>query len=54
MSCRTGKMRYRDELDAKIALARVRWKDRGEKRCYRCPLCRGWHLTSQERKAKAA
>lgn len=44
----TDKVRYRDELGAKIALANTQAKDHGEKRVYRCPICRGWHLTSQE------
>lgn len=51
---RTGKVRYRTELDAKIRLAKLQWKDHGEKRCYRCPFCRGWHTTSQEKKGMAA
>lgn len=46
------KRRYRDRLDALIALARIR-RD-GERRIYRCPLCRGWHLTSQERRSTDA
>lgn len=46
MSCSTGKIRYRDRLGAQIALAGTRRKDRSEARAYRCPDCRGWHLTS--------
>ncbi len=50
------KIRYRTELDAKIALASTqgaaaRGHDkRAECRIYRCPIasCRGFHLTSQE------
>lgn len=45
------KRRYRDEIAAKIALARVnapcRGSRRAESRAYRCPNCKGWHLTSQ-------
>jgi hypothetical protein len=50
--CKTGKIRYRDELAAKIALANTK-RTRGsrslkeEKRAYRCPHCTGWHLTSR-------
>jgi hypothetical protein len=44
-----GKVRYRTLLDAKIALLRI---DRGnepqERRYYKCPRCRGWHLTKME------
>lgn len=46
------KRRYRDELGAKVALASAQARDKGEKRAYRCPFCRGWHLTSQERKPR--
>lgn len=47
--CPTGKFRHRDEIAAKVALSRV---ERGagtrrEQRAYRCPCCRGWHLTSR-------
>jgi hypothetical protein len=50
------KIRYRDKLAAKLALARTAHKDgshrpKAERRVYRCPSCRGWHLTSQERAA---
>ncbi|MFI8962091.1 hypothetical protein ACIGO8_08240 [Streptomyces sp. NPDC053493] len=48
-SCRTGKARYRDEVAAKLALARIDTGhgNRRERRAYRCPHCRGWHLTSR-------
>lgn len=49
--CRySGKVRYYDRLAAMIALAgarNCRSSRRCERRYYRCPLCRGWHLTSQ-------
>lgn len=48
------KARYRDELDAMIALANMSSDDRAkrrEQRAYRCPSCRGWHLTSQPKRA---
>lgn len=43
------KIRYRNELDAKLALAstqRSRNPRRKERRYYRCPECKSWHLTS--------
>lgn len=44
------KIRYRDRIAALIALASTRRADRDESRAYRCPICHGWHLTSQERR----
>lgn len=45
------KVRYRDHLAAKIALASTFRPDkparRNEVRAYRCPVCKGWHLTSK-------
>lgn len=52
---KSGKVRYRTLLDAKIALAdthRNPKSKRDEKRYYRCPYCDGWHLTSKEWKTK--
>ncbi len=51
MRCR-DKIRYRDEIAAKLALATARRKDSSrrdkvETRIYACPICHGWHLTSQ-------
>lgn len=43
-------MRYYDKLDALIALAKLRRQDKPghtECRAYRCPKCKGWHLTSR-------
>jgi len=49
---KTGKLRYRDELGARIALAKLQSrrssKRRLERRYYHCPFCSGWHLTSKE------
>lgn len=54
MKC--AKVRYRDEIGAKIALASTRaasdrkaeaGEKRRENRVYRCPKCKGYHLTSQ-------
>ena len=47
-----GKIRYRDEIAAALALATVRHQDgprrpKLEQRAYRCPACGGWHLTSK-------
>lgn len=47
---KTRKVSYHTELDAKIALAELKHKDKGQQRCYRCSFCRRWHLTSQERR----
>jgi hypothetical protein len=49
VSCR--KRRYRDEVAAKLVLATIQRKgnsarDKTEARAYRCPSCKGWHLTS--------
>lgn len=47
-----SKQRFRDEIAAKLALAEIQRKGKGsrektEQRAYRCPDCRGWHLTSR-------
>lgn len=50
---RNRKVRYRDELAAMIALANTARPGRSareEWRTYRCPLCKGWHLTSQPKR----
>jgi hypothetical protein len=52
MRCRSGKIGYRDELGAKIALATRSARDKGEKRYYLCNLCSRYHLTSQEQKTE--
>lgn len=47
-----SKVRYRDRIAALLALAKLEHDDKpghDERRAYRCPKCRGWHLTSQER-----
>lgn len=51
MTC--PKRRYPSALDARIALSLMReGAKRREARAYRCPECKGWHLTSlRERKA---
>jgi len=47
----TGKVSFRDEIAAKIALGRLAarpLRERKEQRTYACPFCHHWHLTSQE------
>lgn len=47
------KVRYRDSLEAKMALARITNtsnRDRVPQRSYKCPHCKGWHLTSQNKR----
>jgi hypothetical protein len=52
MTC--SKIRYRDRVAALLALASTarneQRREKNEKRAYRCDRCRGWHLTSQERR----
>lgn len=54
---RCAKVRYPDKLGAKIALASTQASEaqhrkqvsrRAEVRAYRCPDCKGWHLTSRK------
>lgn len=45
----THKVAFRDELDAKMALARRIRNDKGEVRVYQCPFCHKFHLTSQKK-----
>jgi hypothetical protein len=46
-------VRYRTEVDAKMALAYREWKDKGEVRAYHHSQCGGWHLTSQQYAGRA-
>lgn len=53
-SCK-AKVRYRDRIAALVSLAVLRRQDNAghaETRAYRCPICRGWHLTSQEPRSR--
>ncbi len=57
MAC--SKVRYRDEIAAKLALASTGTKRHSrrvkeEKRHYRFPRCKGWHLTSQAYRPRSA
>lgn len=51
MTCPSRKIRYRDEIGARIALGLIKQKRerraKRERSAYHCPLCAGWHLTSQ-------
>jgi hypothetical protein len=46
-----AKRRYRSEIDALIALSNAGnahdGRAKAEVRHYRCPKCKGWHLTSK-------
>jgi hypothetical protein len=46
----SGKIQYRTEIDAKLAIAGFAAKGRDEARAYRCPECRKWHTTSKKRR----
>ncbi len=58
--CRSGKPRFRTELDAKIAAAKVEGyanrnpsgSDWGVQRAYHCNWCGGYHLTTQEQRTE--
>ncbi|MGW6729950.1 hypothetical protein ACWF9G_28965 [Nocardia sp. NPDC055029] len=47
--CFHGKRRYYTRADAELVLGGIDTRDprRREVRCYQCPACHGWHLTSQ-------
>lgn len=47
------KVRYHDRIGALIALASTQYAPRSKReevRVYRCPKCKGWHLTSKPRR----
>ncbi len=57
MRCPSGKVRYRTEVDAMLALMSTTSSNkakRQETRQYRCPSCKGWHLTSEQKRRKTA
>lgn len=58
MSCPSGKVRYRDRIAAELALVSTGKNDqrraKNEHRSYRCPDCKGWHLTSRNGGSGAA
>lgn len=49
---KTGKIRHRNHLEAKIILSTCGSPKAGaareEKRAYKCKHCKGWHLTSKK------
>lgn len=53
---KTGKDRYRDRVEAELALADVVWNIRRSlvepKRSYHCNFCNGYHLTSQDKRTE--
>jgi hypothetical protein len=52
-TCKTGKRGYKDEIAAKLTLAKVQYQDKpghNERRVYKCNMCHRYHLTSQELK----
>jgi hypothetical protein len=53
-----SKIRYRDRIAALLALASTgradQRREKNEVRAYRCPDCRGWHLTSQRHRGAAS
>lgn len=53
--CESGKLKYFTFADADLALAGIDTSNlnRREQRVYPCPLCQGWHLTSQDRHGRA-
>lgn len=56
MKC--SKIRYRDRVAALLALANTQHKDsstrtKTERRAYKCPNCKGFHLTSAPLRKKS-
>ena len=49
-----SKVRYPVRLGALIALSNTARAGRDEQRVYRCPHCKGWHLTSQPKHGRAS
>lgn len=50
--CKTRKRFFATELDAKIALSSRRAAGGDEKRYYKCNLCPGYHLSSQDQRTE--
>lgn len=51
--CKTGKRQFRDDIAAKLALAKLQNNSTRlsvPQRAYKCPMCHKWHLTSQDNK----
>lgn len=51
---RTGKVKFRSDLDARIALAGRINRDSGELRTYQCEFCHQYHMTSQTKGRESA
>ena len=47
MTCPTGKKTFTRRRDAKRYLRRIQTHGVPVKRVYECPLCGGYHMTSQ-------
>ena len=50
-TCRSGKRRFSKHGDAVRCMRlmkRCKQLNRSPKRIYHCPLCDGWHVTSQD------
>lgn len=48
--CPSGKRRFRDRQSAAAAITYTKQRSTREVvpvRCYECPQCHGWHLTSK-------
>ena len=44
-----NKDHYESQMQAAAAIGRVRFKYKRDCRSYKCPICDGWHLTTQPR-----
>jgi len=48
--CQTGKVRFRDEVSARLRISHLRRNSNRQSipmRPYFCTRCKGWHLTSK-------
>lgn len=50
-TCASGKVGYRTRRKALRVLEALRARGDGERSYYECPMCGGFHLTSQRRRA---
>jgi hypothetical protein len=54
--CKTGKQRFPDRVAALVSMADIRQRSHRDvvpTRAYRCPFCKGWHLTSRPARPRA-
>jgi hypothetical protein len=54
MGCPTGKRRFRNRWECELDVQRIQDKkghlrSTTPQRTYRCPKCRGWHMTSMKK-----